>query len=325
MEVTPGQVIIEPATNRSAPQSQPVQALANLDPVLDDAAVRQAIANAEATNMDPQSLTLSDLAQAPVANPAFQAPPSVEVPQKFLKPDGAVDVDKIAASTRQLDEAIQQKETAVAKTVEDYMREYSERETKFRNMPNPEKLAANLPQSIPQPVQPVPQGNLNEQQLEEIVRRDYQQDPLTTTARLIDLAIQRRFQPIEEKEKVESVRSNIQGLAEKDSRVLRPDVFAAINAKIASDPDIASRKNPHKAAWLEVKEELRLGDAPQGAQALPSRPLSPVLGGGTPPSAPSASVQSSINVAGSLNSLDLRDKKQEALGDESVRRMLAGD
>ena len=293
--------------NLSAPQSQPVQALAGIEAPLDDAAVRQAIANAEANNQDPQTITIGEIAQAPEPKPT-------EVPQKFLKPDGEVDVDKITASTRQLDEAIKAKEQAVAKTVEDYM----EMERKFRNLPNPEKLAAQQP-TLPQPVAPT--APVSQQDYEAIVRRDYESDPLATTTRLLHLMIEEKFKPLAEKEKTEATRLNLQRLAEKDSRILREDVFSAVNAKLASDPDLWKLKNPHKAAWLEVKEEMRLGE-PTQAQAQPSRP-SPVLGGGTPPSAPSSSVQTHESVVGNLNALDLRDKKQEAMGDEAIRAMLA--
>lgn len=321
MEVTPGEIIIEPATNRPAQPSQPTQALGVLEAPMDDNQVRAAIANAEANNMDPQTLTLQDLAQVPVVNPSVQAtaPSPVEVPQKFLKPDGVVDVEKIQASTKQLDVVIQQKEEALTKTVDDYMKEYTERETKFRTMPNPTKLAAQLPQTPP----PIAQAPVTDpSNFEEVVRRDYAIDPLGTTTRLLDLMIQDKFRPIEEKEKIEATRSNIQRLAEKDPRVLRQDVYNNIQAKLQSDPDFWKLKNPHKAAWLEVKEEMRLGE-PSQVQAQPSRP-SPVLGGGTPPSAPSSSAPQPQNIAANLHRLDLRDKKQEDAGDAAVRAMLAG-
>ncbi len=307
-----GEMIIEPASSRQMPtQTQPVAVLGSLDPVLSDAAVRQAIVNAEASNLDPQTLTISDMAQPPVAPQA--APTPVEVPQKFLKPDGEVDVDKIQASTRQLDEAIQKKEEAV-KTVDDYMREFNEREKKFHSLPNADKTLAQLPQ--PAPTQQIPQS---QQDYEAIVRRDYEVDPLGTTTRLFNLMLEQKFQPIEEQKKAEATRSNVQKLAEKDPRFLRH--FDAVNAKLQADPDLWKLKDPHKAAWLDVKEELRLGE-PLPAQALPSRP-SPVLGGGTPPSAPSASVGSPQNVIGSLHNLDLTDKKQEAMGDAAIRALLA--
>lgn len=318
MEIVPGPVIVEPATNRQATQSQPIQALANLDAPLDDAQVRAAIANAEANNQDPQTIKLDELAQAPVTNPPAPAPTPapVEVPQKFLKPDGGVDVDKIQASTKQLDEAIQNREPVPQKTVDDYLKEYQEKEKLFRSGTVPKAVlpptqTAQLPPEIPG--------------YEEIVRRDYERDQLGTVTRLFDIMINNKFRPIEERERMDATRVNLQALAAKDPRILREDVFAKVNEKLQSDPHLWNLKNPHKAAFLEVKEEMRLGDAPQGAQAQPSRPLSPVLGGGTPPSTPSSQVPSQQVAITSLDALDLRDKKQEAAGDEAIRRALMGN
>lgn len=297
-----------------APQSQPIEALAALDPMLDESAVRAAIAKAEANNQDPLTATMDDYAQG--QGPQAQAP--VAVPQKFLKPDGVVDVEKIQASTQALDTAIQQKEEAITKTVDDYMREYNERETKFRTMPNPQKMQASLPAPVAQPpAMPLPEAEIPN--YEDIVRRDYAADPLGTTTRLLDLMIKQKFQPLEEKEKAEATRQNLSALAAKDPRILREDVYAQVTAKLNSDPHLWTLKNPHRTAWLEVKEEMRLGD-PVPGQAQPSR-LSPVLGGGTPPSTPST--QGSVpNGPVNLDSLDLRDKAQEAAGDEAIRRMM---
>lgn len=309
-----GQLIIDTAPR--IVQAQPDPAIAQLN----DAEVRQAIVNAEANNLDPLTLNMADLAQVQATTPAPVVPVSpmaTEVPQKFLKPDGAVDVEKIMASTKQLDEAIQKKEEATQRTVDDYLREYKERETKFRSTPNPERIAASLP---PPAQELAPNANMSQQQIEEIIRQDWSRDPMATTARLIEIAVDQRLKPFQERDQLDAVRSNIQGLAERDSRVLRPDVFEAIKTKLASDPDLWKLKNPHKAAWLEVKEEMRLGE-PTQAQAQPSR-SSPVLGGGTPPSAPSTSGTAPQNVLSNLHSLDLRDKKQEALGDAAVRAAL---
>jgi hypothetical protein len=309
MNVIPGEVIIEPATNRPVSKSQPIEALSNLDAPMDQAEenqLRQAISNAVANNQDPLTIKSQDLAQGPIT----------PVPQKFLKTDGTVDVDKIQASTRQLDEAIQNKQALVQKSVDDYL----EMEKKFRNLPNPEKLAAQVPQITQAPTAPIPQGQLTPQQQEEIVRRDYAADPLGTTTRLLDLMLTAKFQPIEERNQIEARRQNIQKIAEKDPRILQSDYFDAVNAKLQADPDLWKLKNPHKAAWLEVKEEMRLGEPVLGqVQAQPSRP-SVVLGGGSPPSVPSSSVQSSGQV--DLSTLDIRDKKQEAMGDEAMRAML---
>lgn len=306
----------EPMTNTSTSKSQPIEALVGVPDPLDDQAVREAIQKAEASNLDPQTLTMAEFEKS-----------KTDVPQKFLKPNGEVDVEKIQTSTKQLDEAIAKKEEAISKTVDDYMREYNERQTKFRNMPNPERLAASLPPAVPATPVSVPAQTpaipSMDQQFEEIVRRDYQADPLATTTRLIDLIVQKRFEPLIEKERAEETRNNLQALAAKDPRILREDIFAAINAKIASDPDIASRKNPHKAAWLEVKEEMRLGE-PVPVQAQPSKPLSPVLGGSPPPSAPLVSTPTTNDVLQNLHKLDLRDKSQESMGDEAVRQALMG-
>lgn len=286
-----------------AGKSQPISVIdVDTSPMLDDNAVREAIMQAEANNQDPMTIKTNELSQGPVP-----------VPDKFKTPNGEVDVDKIKTSTQALDEAIQKKEEAISRTVDDYMREYNDRQTKFRNMPNPDKLAA----SVPPIASPIQDPNPN---YEDIVRRDYAADPLGTTARLMDLMIQRKFQPLEQREKDDATRNNLQALAAKDPRILDEKVFAAVNAKLRNDPDLWNLKNPHKAAWLEVKEELRLGELPQGTPAQPR--LSPVLGGGTPPSTPLTTVPSQQNSIASLATLDLRDKKQEEAGDELVRRAL---
>lgn len=286
-----------------AGKSQPISVIdVDTSPMLDDNAVREAIMQAEANNQDPMTIKTNELSQGPVP-----------VPDKFKTPNGEVDVDKIKTSTQALDEAIQKKEEAISRTVDDYMREYNDRQTKFRNMPNPDKLAASVPPVAPSVQDPNPN-------YEDIVRRDYAADPLGTTARLMDLMIQRKFQPLEQREKDDATRNNLQALAAKDPRILDEKVFAAVNAKLRNDPDLWNLKNPHKAAWLEVKEELRLGELPQGTPAQPR--LSPVLGGGTPPSTPLTTVPSQQNSIASLATLDLRDKKQEEAGDELVRRAL---
>lgn len=290
-------------------QSQPIQTIAaDQGPALDDAAVRAAIVQAEANNQDPMTIRTDELSQAPV-NPA----PTVPVPQKFLNKDGVVDVEKIKASTAQLDAANQNREPV--KSVDDYLKEYQEKEKLFR--------AQTVPKAAPVSAQPVA-PLADPTNFDEIVRRDFQADPLGTLTRLTNLMIEQKFAPIEEKEKLNATRTNLQGLVEKDPRILQPEVYAAINAKLASEPDLWKLKNPHKAAWLEVKEEMRLGD-PTPGQAQPSRLPSPVLGGGTPPSAPSTSVQPNPqDVISNLHTLDLRKKDQEALGDEAIRKLLAG-
>lgn len=349
MDIIDAPQAVVPQTVNGTGKAQPVAALVDLDPTLDDKAVREALLRAEANGQDPMTATMEDLKavqQGTVAAPIAQAPvvqanldplpvaqpvgesrkqaidvlsdTPVDVPQKFLKPDGAVDVEKIKASTKQLDEAIQKKEEAI-KSVDDYVSEYREKEKKFRNLPN----VQNIQREIPQPQQPIPPAQMTNEQLEAAIRQDFQADPVLTLSRLTEAIIERRLEPIQQKEKEESVRSNISELVKKDSRVLQPEVFAAINAKLQSNPELWNLKNPHKAAWLEVKDEMRLGD-PSQVPAQPSRTATPILGGGTPPSAPTVSTHQPSNVISSIDKLDLRDRRQEAMGDEAIRRMLAG-
>lgn len=314
------QTLQEPPQPESQPNVSPLAPGA--EPELDDSAVRAAIAKAEAENVDPESLRLSDLSQGKPQETAPAAPAAKpDVPEKFLKPDGAVDVEKLQASTRQLDEALEKKDAAVQKTVEDYVREYREKEARFRALPNPERLAATLSTPPPSP-EPAP-TQYTDQQLEEMINRDIQNNPGRTIAQMLDIALAQRLAPIEQEKKVSAVRQNIQELANRDPRVLSPEIFSAITAKLESwkteDPARLQLKNPHKAAWLEVKEEMRLGEPTKSAPAQPSKTPSPVLGGGTPPSTPSSSAPRNVD---QLSQLDPRDKKQEALGDELIRSML---
>lgn len=288
-----------PADAQSQPAFQP-------EPKLTEQEVRAAVARAEATGEDPTRLKIGDVGHAPM-----------EVPEKFKKPNGEVDVEKLNASTKQLDEATQQKEQKlqeVQKTVEDYLRNYKEKERKFNSLPNPQKLAAQLP--TPPPPIPDNPAAIPDNQLREMLMRDMQADPLTTTLQLIELSVQRRLQerfaPLEEERKDNQVRENIKALAARDSRVLQPEVFAAINAKLEADPDLWKLKNPHKAAWLEVREELRLGE-PSQVQAQPSKPASPILGGGTPPPAPSSSEGqvSAQTLAAAIEMAALKDPRDQ--------------
>lgn len=309
------------------PHSQPVAALANLDPVMDDAAVRAAIVAAESQGIDPMELPIEAASQAPAFAPVAQPVPQMplEIPPKFLTPDGVVDVEKIKTSTTQLDEAIQKKEEALAKakSVDDYMRDYKDKENKFRNLPNLDRLVSQAPSS---PVAPLPQQpeQMSTQQLEALIRNDYQADPIMTTTRLIDIAIQKALEPVKAREQDDVIRKNVEGLATQDARVLDPQVFAAITSKLRATPQLWSLPNPHRAAWLEVKEEMRLGE-PSRTQAQPSRSLSPVLGGGTPPSTPSSQASATPqNIVSNLDRLNLKDKSQEELGDAAIRAILAG-
>jgi uncharacterized protein YgiM (DUF1202 family) len=315
VDIVEGELQVEklretPAT-ASQPAFQPDQAK------LDGAKVRAAMIEAAQRGEDPFKMTVGDLDKAgqplPTQAPPTQAGTPAEIPEKFKKPNGEVDVEKLKASTERLDEAIQQKEAKlqeVQKSVDDYLKEYKAKESQLRNTPNPERLAAQLP---PPPPSPMLNQPINDVQLEQMINADLQANPARTVAQLVKLAIAQELQPLNEDRRDNQIRENIKQIAAKDGRILREDVFAAVNAKLQSDPDLWKLKNPHKAAWLEVKEEMRLGEPDVQAQAQPSKPSAPILGGGTPPPAPSLSETrtsfQTLNAAIDVLSADPRSKK----------------
>ena len=339
MDMIEGPLVQEPVKETPGVGSQPRVPAIQLEQQLDDAKVREAIEAAEVKGIDPESLKVSDLSQGQepkveTTEPAKVETPKPDVPEKFRKPDGEVDVEKLKTSTKQLDEALESKETAVQKTVDDYLREYEEKENKFRNLPNPEKLAADVkPQPPPQPTS-LPENT--DAEFREKILASMKQDFVGTIADLTDMIVEKkmekRMKPLEEdflstreERKQTQMRKNIQSIAEKDPRIMDGRVFNAIQKKLEDDPGLWKSKNPHKAAWLEVKEELRLGDlAPNANPAQPSKSPSPILGSGAPPSPPSSSVTTPQSILSSLDKLDLRDRKQEAQADEAFRALLGG-
>ncbi len=268
----------------SQPVNQP------LPEKLDKAAVRAATIEAAKAGLDPFDMVVGDLSnkgQAPA--PQKQVEPPVDVPEKFKKPTGETDVEKLKASTKQLDEAIEKKQ----KSIDDYVKAYRAKEVKLAQMPNPEKLVA----PPPLPVQPVP---IDPNVVRARIEQDFERDKIGTLSDLVDIIVNQRIgkavAPFQESlEQVQldrqdrQLRNNLQGLAEKDARILDPKVFAAITAKLDENPKFWTLDNPHEIAWLKVKDEMRLGEVPNGTSAQPSRPPSPILGGGTPPPAPSLS------------------------------------
>lgn len=257
---------------------------------LDEAAVRAAVMQAEANGEDPMKLKVSDMAQIPEPQQqpkVAQAETPVDVPEKFKKPNGEVDVEKLNASTKQLDEALQKKTEGIQdvnKFVEEQLRTYKEKERQLRSLPNPNRLAAQV--ALPPPPVPATPQELSNEQLENMINQDIRNNPARTIADMVQAALQRELGPIHEEKKDGRIRSNLKELAERDPRVVTH--IAAINAKIDENPELLNLKNPYKVAWLEVREDLRLGELSQ-AQAQPSKPVAPVLGGGTPPPAPSSS------------------------------------
>jgi hypothetical protein len=302
-------------TPQPAPASQPS---------LDDSAVRAAMLQADSGG----SSAVEPLpTQAPV-----ETPKPLEVPEKFKKPDGTVDVEKLQASTRQLDEALKVKEKTIDEVVQESLRDYREKENAFRNRPNPEKLKASLEVPVEKPLTPpLPTLNLSDNQIVQKIQQDLQSDPVGTIVDLVRVISKQETEPLQKyvSEQTEAqriaqkeavIKQSLADIANRDRRILDPQIFEAVKAELNSDPDYWNLKNPYKAAWNEVKERLRLGE-PQ-VQAQPSKGLSPILGGGTPPPAPSVSgavtprnVQAAISEARSAKELD-------ALG-QALRQLLS--
>lgn len=296
-----------------------VNPLKDLTPQMDENAVRAAIAEAEARGIDPLSLKLSEMDSV-----KKEVDPNVE---KFKKTDGEVDVEKLKASTERLNEVVQKKEQAIQevqkeavpnKTIEEMLADYKALQKKNSQLPNPQKLAAAVK---PAPELPADPNQLTDEQLEQLVNADIQKNPAKVIAEFNRILLERALHPILEERKDNTVKDNLKSLASKDPRVTEPQYWDAIQKELASDPGYWTRKDPHKAAWLEVKDRLQLGE-PNKALAQPSKIPSPVLGGGTPPASPSSLGLTRPSID-SLNALDPKDKKQEAMGDEMMRRFFA--
>lgn len=284
---------------------------------LDDAMVRQMMAEADQNSMDVAGSTM-DAANAlpagvidplkagtPPAAPIPTQAPKEEVPAKFIKPDGTVDVDKIKASTEHLNQVNQRKqqvvEQVVEKTVDDFVREYKEAERQFRATPsNPEVIKAQVQANLPPPP-PIPAAAANVPQVQDLaairaqLAQDLNADPIGTIIDIVKSVNQKDLAPIfeerqarKEAERDAAIRSNLAEIVQTDRRILNPQMFEAVKEELRSDPGLMQSRNPHLAAWSIVKGRLRLGE-PSSQPAQPGRPPSPILGGGTPPPVPSAS------------------------------------
>jgi hypothetical protein len=120
------------------------------------------------------------------------------------------------------------------------------------------------------------------------IMADMQRDPVNTSIMLNEALITKKLEPLmqrfqqEEEVRQDTVRrDSFARLAESDPRVMQNQYYAAINQVLDEDPAMMRLKNPHKAAWNEVKERLRLGEPMVPAQPSMS---SPQLGRGAPPS-----------------------------------------
>ncbi len=277
-----GLTVDAPPADLFKPQTQP----SVIDALLKDkAAAREAFVAAE------KNVGIDAVVDPNAVLTQSTQPKASEVPEKFKTQTGEVDVEKLKASTKQLDEAIQTKEQKLQEvdktvSVDELVKKYNESYRKFRGMPNPEKVAQQM---APPPVQSMADPNLmSNQQLIDLINKDIQANPGLTVVNLIDMALAKRFQPLEEERQETQRRQSVAELAAKDPRILSDAAYQAISAKLEANPEMWNLKNPYKVAWLEVKDEMRLGEAPTGVSAQPSRPAAPILGGGTPPPPQSA-------------------------------------
>ena len=272
-------------------------------------------------------------AQAAPAMPPVEVPApapvvsSVEVPSKFLKPDGTVDVEKLQTSTKRLDEAIEKKTLSI----DEMVAKYKEKEATFHSLPS-------VPAQAQPAVQPVPAAQANPYAsqpgvpqdmaaLHSQIMADMQKDPIGTIADIVRIVAKEETKPVMEfvetqrsQQKDLIVKTQLAELAKADPRVTDPNIYAKVIEEIQSDPGYKNLKNPYKAAWNEVKERLRLGDVPN---AQPGKIPTPILGGGTPPPVPSAMptitpkvLESAISAASS--------KQEMAAVEAEVRRATQG-
>lgn len=234
----------------------------------------------EAANQGKELTDIVTIPQAP--EPAATA--TTPIPQKFQKPDGTVDEDKLKASSKQLDAAIEQKQ----KTVDELLADYKEREKQLGTLGN---QAGEIKQQMPPAPMQMPVQNESQQDLavlQQRIMQDYQRDPVATTVQLAEAIATKKMEPFMERlrqdeisRRESEVRDGLAKVAQTDPRILDPRLYEVVKQVLAEEPNMRQLKNPHKAAWNEVKERLRLGE-PQ-VQAQPSIP-SPTLGRGSPPS-----------------------------------------
>lgn len=261
-----------------------------LQPPLDDNAVRAIFAKAAAEGIDDLSAQI----QAP-ALPNVGQPPPVQapipensvVPEKFKNPDGTVDEEKLKTSTTRLNEVVENK----ARTVDELATEYKELQKRLGQLGSQE---GQLKREISQAPTPAPliQPNQDMEAIRQQLLQLQQTDPIAfaveiarhvsrkEAAEIAGPALQ-VAQNVMEGERDAQVRRNISTLADQDPRILQH--YGEVTKELESDPAYFRLKNPHKAAWNEVKERMRLGDAPARAQqAQPSMIPSPTLGRGAP-------------------------------------------
>lgn len=312
-----------------------------------EAAVR-AIANAaESSGADVVPVPDNPGTQTPTVQPAQAQPtpapapavppsqpasapaqtPSVDVPAKFLKPDGTVDVEKLQASTEQLRTGIEQKEL----TIEQMVAQYREAEKEFRNLPSSPQQVARVaqqiaaqapPQGAPVPSPAAPDPTSVQAQL----MQDLQRDPVGTIVDIVKAVHATETKPLQEfvttlkeQQRDEHMKQALRDLAKTDPRVAHPTIYPHVIQVLKEDPGLFQSKNPYKAAWNEVKERLHLGEV-QTAQ--PSKTASPILGGGSPPPVPSTTGSpASSTLHGAVNQMKTKD--EISLVEAELRKLAA--
>lgn len=327
MPMVESDLVVEPLRNSDVPSGSEPAGSADIS----EAAVRAAVMAAETDGRDPAKIPLSSLTQgSPSPTPASAQ--QTEVPEKFKKPTGEVDEEKLKASTDALKQSIQQKQEKLddLKTVEDYLKEYRELESVNSSLPNARKTEAKTQELLTQAPSPAPAQMTNDQ-LRERLAADFQRDFVGTTSDLIDIIVERRIsekfkrveepiQKIMEDRKLAHLRQSIQDVAEKDARIMQPNHYRAIMEKLKTEPDYWKLKNPFRSAWNDVRDELRLGDSLTANQAQPSKPASPILGGGTPPPSPSqGSVLSAESFVRAVSGSNHHNEKEMDALDRAAR------
>lgn len=248
----------------------------------EEAELRALFVDASAKGME-----LTDSVQVPQGTKAPEVvaqPPALEVPAKFKTPDGAVDEEKLKASSKQLDGAIEEK----TKSIDEMMQDYKAREKKLHEL---SAQKADLSKQMPTlPTEQINPTSPEAMQLKQQILADMNRDPVQTSIMLTEALLNKKMEPLmqrfqqEEEIRQDAVRrDSFARLAESDPRVMQNKYYSAINQVLDEDPGMMRLKNPHKAAWNEVKERLRLGEPL--VQAQPSTP-NPTLGRGAPPFAP---------------------------------------
>lgn len=262
----------------------------------EEAQMRELLGKVTMDTLDDTVTHQAPIQEQPKPNPIVNQQPQTpaQVPQKFLKPDGTVDEEKLKTSSENLGKAIEQKQ----KSIDEMLAEYKANEEKLRQtgvQANNLKQALQPPISEPPPQQvpTVMNQNIPPDQIRAQLLRLQQDDPIAFAVEIARHVARKEAQDIAkpaldvtgqlaEQQRDAQMRSNLLALAEKDPRIQDPALYQEFINELNSDPAYLRLRNPQNAAWNEVKERLRLGELNGSAQ--PSKMSSPVLGRGVPPS-----------------------------------------